>query len=108
MQEKQQPETAQENAEQLAATVELKALIDQMKDTGFIIKYEITGVEDELLYLYIQREVWMVSTREDKINFLKTFGERWEKIGKSSVVFFDVMTNDKLGRWSLNTPQIFE
>ena len=105
---KQQPKTEQDNVEQLAATVELHSLIDQMKNTGFIVKYEITGVEDELLYLYMQREVWMVSTREDKINFLKTFGEKWEKIGKSSVVFFDVMTNDKLGRWSLKTPQIFE
>ena len=97
-----------ELAEQTTAMIELNYLIDELKKTGFIIKSEITGVENELLYLYVYRTNWKISTRNEKINFLETFGKRWVVAGGKSVSFFDVMTDKKLGRWSHNTPQIYE
>jgi len=105
---KQDVKTDEDKLEEVLWLAQVDDLIIKMKKEGFVVKSEITGVEDELLYLYVPQQAWMVATRDDKNFFLQSFGEKWQKGGKTSVIFYSVEANEKLGRWSLGRAQIYK
>lgn len=104
----QNTETNVSQIEEAVSLAQVDDLLLKMKKEGFVIKSEITGAENELLYIYVPTMVWNAFTREEKNFFLKSFGEPWQKGGNTSVIFYGVETGTKLGRWSHGEGQIYK
>lgn len=99
--------STEEQANQAQALIVFLSILEDAREQGSIAKYEITGAEDELVYVYISLATWKTSTINEKNALLSTFGKQWVEAGGRSLYFKDVMTDKNLGRWSINTPTIY-